>query len=79
MFRFNWNHHQALLEKYIDPLHGIAKMRYGIPDAHAEPMFTIHVSLFSYCSSWIPVLELKNFKRVLTVLINKTFYMRNLH
>ena len=32
MFRFHWNHHQALLQKYIDPLHRIAKMRYGIPD-----------------------------------------------
>jgi len=30
MFRFHWNHHQAVLQKYIDPLHGIAKMRYGI-------------------------------------------------
>ena len=33
MFRFNWNHHQALLQKCIDPLHRITKMRYGIPDA----------------------------------------------
>ena len=45
MFRFHWNHHQTLLQKYIDPLHGIAKMRYGIPDAYIEPMFIIHVSL----------------------------------
>ena len=21
MFRFHWNHHRALLQKYIDPLH----------------------------------------------------------
>ena len=48
MFHFHWNHPQALLQKYIDPLHKIVKMRYGIPDAHTEPMFTIHVSLFSY-------------------------------
>ena len=27
MLRFHWNHHQALLQKYIDPLHKIAKMR----------------------------------------------------
>ena len=62
MFRFHWNHHQALLQKYIDPLCGIAKMRYGIPDAYIEPILTIHVSLFSYCSIWIPVLELKTSK-----------------
>ena len=37
-------------------------MRYGIPDAYTEPMFTIHVSLFSYCLIWIPVLELKTLK-----------------
>jgi len=46
MFRFHWNHHQSLLQKYIDPLHKIAKMRYGIPDAYTEPMFTIHVFVF---------------------------------
>jgi len=40
-------------------------MRYGISDADIEPMFTIHVSLFSYCSICIPVLELKNFKTVM--------------
>ena len=59
MFRFHWNHHQALLHKYIDLLYKIAKMHYGIPDAYIEPIFTIYVSLFSYCSIWIPVLELK--------------------
>jgi hypothetical protein len=37
-------------------------MRYGIPDAYIAPMFTIHVSLFSYCSIWMPVLELKTLK-----------------
>jgi len=80
MFRFHWKHHQALLQKYTDPLHKIVKMRYGIPGAYIEPMFTIHVSLFSYCSIWIPVLELKTFiNTVLTVLISKTFHMPNLH
>ena len=63
-FRFHWNH-QALLQKYIHPLRGIVKMRYGIPDAYIEPMFTIHVSLFSYCSIWTPVLELKTLKNSL--------------
>jgi len=62
MFRFHRNHHQALLQKYIDPLHGIAKIRYGIPDTYIEPVFTVHVSLFSYRSIWIPVLELKTLK-----------------
>jgi hypothetical protein len=37
-------------------------MHYGIPDAYTEPMFTTHVFLFSYCSIWIPVLELKTLK-----------------
>ena len=37
-------------------------MRYGIPDAYIEPMFTVHVSLFSYCSIWTPVLELQTLK-----------------
>jgi hypothetical protein len=59
MFRFHWNHHQALLQKYINPLHKISKMRYGISDANIQPVFTMHVSLFSYCSIWIHVLELK--------------------
>jgi len=58
MLRFHWNHHQALLQKCIDPLHKIAKMRYGIPDAYIKLMFAIHVSLFSYCSMWVPSLEL---------------------
>ena len=62
MFRFHWNHHQALLQKYIDPLHKIVKMRYGIPDAYIEPVFTIHMSLFSYCSIWTSVLELKTLR-----------------
>ena len=43
MFLFHWNHRQALLQKNIDPLHGIAKMRYGIPEAYIEPMFTTHL------------------------------------
>ena len=42
MFRFHWNH-QALLQKCINPLHRIAKTRYGIPEAYIEPMFTIHL------------------------------------
>ena len=33
MFRFHWNHHQALLQKCVDPLRRITEMRYGIPDA----------------------------------------------
>ena len=37
-------------------------MCYGIPDAYMELMFTIHVSLFFYCSIWIPVFGFKNFK-----------------
>ena len=65
MFRVHWNHHQALLQKYMDPLHQIAKMRYGIPEAYIKPIFTIHVSLFYYCSICMPVLELKKFKNSL--------------
>ena len=48
MFRFHWNHHQALLQKHTDPLHRITKMRYGIPDAYVQFMFTIHVSIHVY-------------------------------
>ena len=46
MFRFHCNHHQALLQKYIDPLHRITKMRYGISDAYIKLKFTIYVSVF---------------------------------
>ena len=49
MFRFHWNHHQALLQKYIDHLHRIIKMRYGIPEACVKLVFTVYVCLFSYC------------------------------
>jgi len=43
VFRFTWNHHQALL-KNIDPLHRIIKMRYGIPYAYIDFKFTVHMS-----------------------------------
>jgi len=45
MFRFTWNHHQAL-SKNIDPLHRAIKTRYGIPNVHNHLMFTIHVFVF---------------------------------
>ena len=35
MFRFTWNHHQALF-KNIDPIHIIIKRRYGMPYAYIE-------------------------------------------
>ena len=52
MFQFHWNHHQALLQKYIDPLHRIVKMHYGMPDAYIELMFTIHVSKIYRSFTW---------------------------
>jgi len=50
MFRFLWNHHQALSEKNTDPLHRTIKTPYGITNVHNKIIFTEHMSLFPYCS-----------------------------
>jgi len=54
MFRFTWNHHQAL-SKNIYPLHIAIKTRYGIPNVHNHRMFTIHMfflCVLDHASSW---------------------------
>ena len=44
MFRFRWNHHQAL-SKNTDPLHRTIKTRYGIPNVHNKFISEIRMSL----------------------------------
>ena len=63
MFRFHWNHHQALLQKYIDPLHKLAKMRYGIPYAHTEPVYSTCVFVFLLLDLYT-CFRIKNFKKL---------------
>ena len=57
MFRFHWNHYKALLQKYIDPLHRITKMRYGFPDAYIKLMYCKHKF---YVSVWDPITHFSN-------------------
>ena len=45
MFRFPWNHHQAL-SKNTDPLHRTIKTRYGIQNVHNKFMFAIYIFVF---------------------------------
>jgi len=44
--------------KNTDPLHRTIKIHYEIPNVHNKLMFTVHMSLFSYCLIWISVFRL---------------------